>query len=73
VKEEEIGNIFKKEGIKLNNILLLKDNDGASKGVAFAMLSSPEDANRACKLNGIRFGGRSLRINMASQKPNERR
>ncbi len=49
------------------------DNDGNSKGVAFAIFRSRDDAEKATRLNGKKLGGRSLRINMADDKPDRKR
>jgi len=50
---------------------MLQDQDGKFKGAAFVEFESKDDADRACRLNGMSMGGsdRRLRINAAGNKP----
>jgi ATP-dependent RNA helicase DDX21 len=72
IKEDDVKEFFEKEGFKPEDVLLLRDNEGASKGVAFAIFANSRDAEQSTKLSGKRLGHRSLRINMANDKPDGR-
>jgi len=49
--------------------VILKDDNGRSKGIGFVLFPDKEAAEKATKMNGKRLGNRNLRINMASAKP----
>ena len=51
-------------------LILTVDDDGKSKGVAFAVFPDASTAKKATTLNGTKLKYRTLRINMANEKPN---
>jgi RNA recognition motif-containing protein len=71
MREQDIGEIFRRERLNPIKIRMLQDQDGKFKGAAFVEFDNKEDADRACRLNGAGMPGsdRRLRINPASNKP----
>jgi len=72
VSERDLQEFFKKDGYNPVEALVLKDNEGNSKGVGFVIFASGQEAQNATKQNGKKLKGRSLRINMAGDKPGRR-
>lgn len=69
--EANVGDVFKRERMNPIRIRMLQDQDGKFKGAAFVEFESRDDADKACRLNGVAMAGsdRRLRINPASNKP----
>jgi ATP-dependent RNA helicase DDX21 len=67
--DKDLKEFFNKEGFHPEDLVVLKDDNGKSKGIAFVLFPDREGAEKATKLNGKRLGTRNLRINMASAKP----
>jgi len=70
--EDDIKSFFKNEDLRPDEVILLKESDGKSKGSAFVVFSKPEKAEKAVKLSGMKIRGRAIRINMANDKPDRK-
>jgi nucleolin len=64
---EEIQALFKECGT-VENVNLLIDRGGRSKGVAFVRFSNNESLQKAIAKNGVEFGGRTLVIEAAAPR-----
>lgn len=68
VKEEQLREVFEKYGA-LEDLVIIKDNLGRSKGFAFATFSNEEDAQKAMsELNNTKLGNRDIVVNEAKPK-----
>jgi len=68
--EDDLKAFFKDEKFSPEEVIILKDSStGRSKGVGFILFSDKETAEKATKLSGKKLQSRSLRINMAGDKP----
>jgi hypothetical protein len=67
--DKDLKEFFNKENFHPEDIVVLKGDDGRSKGIAFVLFPDRELAEKATKLNGKILSTRHLRINMASAKP----
>lgn len=69
--KEDLENIFS-EYWELKEVILIKDDNGKSKGFGFISYVSDEDAKKAMdELNGFQINGRPLFVNEA--RPQEKR
>lgn len=69
--KEDLENIFAQHG-ELAEVILIKDENGRSKGFGFIEFVNDEDASNALKaLNGFEIDGRALFVNEA--RPQERK
>jgi len=67
--EREVKQIFSGKGLNTQSVRILHGDDGRSKGSAFVDFATPEEAHRACMLDGQQIGnGRPLRINPANRR-----
>lgn len=66
--ERDVTSFFQKNGISFTSTRALSGDDGKFKGILFAMCTSAAIAQKACTLNGTKYMGRPLRINMAANK-----
>eukprot|EP00927_Polykrikos_kofoidii_P009078 TRINITY_DN13766_c1_g4_i1.p1 TRINITY_DN13766_c1_g4~~TRINITY_DN13766_c1_g4_i1.p1 ORF type:complete len:563 (-),score=115.26 TRINITY_DN13766_c1_g4_i1:1306-2751(-) len=66
--EDEIRTFFEDsvEGSEVVRVKVLFHPDGAPKGVGFVTYQTEEQATEGLKLHGVRFGGRSLTVRLAS-------
>jgi nucleolin len=64
---EEITALFKDCGA-VENVNLLKDRNGRSKGVAFVRFNNNESLQKAIAKNGVEVGGRTLVIEAAAPR-----
>lgn len=64
--EKELKEYFKSKKVKVANIRILRDDKGESKCVGFALCLNEESVERALRLDGERFGAKTIRINRAS-------
>jgi nucleolin len=64
---EEITALFKDCGA-VENVNLLKDRNGRSKGVAFVRFNNNESLQKAIAKNGVEVGGRTLIIEAAAPR-----
>jgi len=67
---DEIAKLFSDCG-NVENVNLLKDRDGRSKGVAFVRFNNNESLQKAIQKNNSEFGGRTLVVEAAA--PREQR
>ena len=69
--QEDLENIFGEYG-ELEEVVLIKDENGRSKGFGFVSYVSDDDASKAQgELNGFQIDGRPLFVNEA--RPQEKR
>lgn len=70
--EDELRTLFAQVG-PVTSVDLIKDRDtGSSKGFAFVVMGSQDDANKAIQqFNGRTLGNRELKVNIA--RPREER
>lgn len=66
--EDDLNNLFAPCG-EIEALRLLYDQNGSSKGIAFVKFFGSEGVSKALQLNGSQHLGRTLRINMSSDKP----
>lgn len=66
--ESDLQKFFRDSG-SIVNVKILKNDQGKSRGIAFVKFGSSEEASEAIKLNGQEHMGRTLRINLSSDKP----
>jgi len=67
--------IFGQEGINPLRVRVLTDESGKTKGAAFVDFATPEDSERACRMDGRQLPGinpRGLKVNPANSKPGGR-
>ena len=73
VTQADIESEFSKYGV-LEEIQIIKDSfTGASKGFAFLTFSKQVSAETSLEMNGKKFNGRNLVVNMAKDKKDTRR
>jgi RNA recognition motif-containing protein len=53
---------FLSRWVTLNAIKIVYNEDGSSRGYAFADLASEDDVDRCLELDGYEFGSRTLRV-----------
>jgi len=72
--EDQLRDLFSQHG-SITDLVIIKDNQtDRSKGFGFVEFSSPDEARKAVdSLNGQEFEGRTLKINVARQKPQDNR
>ena len=63
--ERELSMFFKDKKIKITNIRVLRNEQGESKCVGFGLCLDEDSARRALRLDGEKFGTKTLRINRA--------
>lgn len=69
--KEDLENIFSQYG-ELEEVVLIKDETGRSKGFGFVTYKNEEDAKTATtELNGFQIDGRALFVNEA--RPQEKK
>ena len=57
---------FRDKGVKITNIRILKNEQGESKCVGFGLCLDEDSVRKALRLDGERFGTKTLRINRSS-------
>ena len=68
-EENDLENQFSSFG-EIREVKLIRDREsGRSKGFAFVTFETEEAAQAALELNGSEMGGRSVRVNIAIDKP----
>jgi RNA recognition motif-containing protein len=69
--EDTIRDMFAKEGRNVSRVTVVTDREtGRSRGFAFVEMESEDDAKAAvAALNGTEFDGRTLRVDIAHDKP----
>lgn len=65
--ERELEDYFRSKGIRITNIRILRNEQGESKCVAFGLCLDSESIKKALRLDGERFGTKTLRINRAAK------
>lgn len=69
-KKEEIQDFFSQYG-EISDVKLIMDFEtGQSKGFGFIKFASQQECENALSANGVEFGNRKLRVNMAQSKDN---
>ena len=66
--EREIEEFLRTKKVRIANVRVLRNDQGESKCVAFALCLDDESTKRALRLDGERFGSKSLRINRAAKR-----
>lgn len=66
--ERELAEYFRKKKVKITNIRVLRNDRGESKCVGFGLCLDKDSIRNALRLDGDKFGAKSLRINMASKR-----
>jgi nucleolin len=66
--EDDVYTLFSTYGT-VENVKLLYNEQGQSRGSGFVRFSSPAEATAALGANGVDHMGRSVRVNMAGDKP----
>jgi nucleolin len=66
--EEDITQLFSKYG-EVTNLKCLTNQDGSFKGACFVAYGSNAEAVKATALNGTDHMGRTLKVNLANEKP----
>ncbi len=70
---EELEGLFSEHGT-VNSVKLIMDREtGRPRGFAFVEMEQGDAQNAITALNGVEFGGRTLRINEAQERPAPRR
>jgi len=69
--EDALRDLFSADGRNVSRVTIVTDRDtGRSRGFAFVEMSTEEEAQSAVSaLNGADFDGRSLRVDLAHDKP----
>lgn len=69
--EPSLRALFEQDGRKVTEVKLVTDRDtGRSRGFGFVEMATDEDAKGAVEtFNGHNFGGRSLTVNEARERP----
>ena len=62
-----MGAYFRSKKIKITNIRILRNEKGDSKCVGFGLCLDDDSTRRALRLDGERFGTKTLRINRAKK------
>lgn len=71
--EEELSTLFAQYG-DVHNVKLIKDRQtGRPKGFGFVEMEDSVAASAIEALNGIEFGGRTIKVNEAKEKTNDER
>lgn len=69
VEEADLQKEFSSYG-EIEEVVVIKDREtGRSKGFAFVTFATQHAAESALELNGKDMGGRSMRVNVATDKP----
>lgn len=69
VDEAQLREIFLPYG-EIDDLALIMDRvTGRPKGFAFITFATQQAAEKALEQNGKNFGGRPLKVNMATEKP----
>jgi len=69
--EDALRDLFSGEGRNVSRVTIVTDRDtGRSRGFAFVEMATDEEAQAAVTaLNGADFDGRTLRVDLAHDKP----
>jgi len=70
--EKDLESFFRDDKFEPEEVFILKDDQGKSRGIAFVLFDDADKAKAATRMNGKKLKGRSLRINMANEKPQPR-
>ena len=62
-----MGAYFRSKKIKITNIRILRNEKGDPKCVGFGLCLDDDSTRRALRLDGERFGTKTLRINRAKK------
>ena len=65
--ETELAEYFRSKRIRITNIRILRNDKGQSKCVGFGLCLDEDSTRRALRLDGDRFGTKTLRINRAKK------
>ena len=69
VDESQLRDLFSAYG-EIEDLALIMDREtGRPKGFAFITFSTQQAAEKALEQNGKDLGGRSLKVNIATEKP----
>eukprot|EP00300_Choanocystis_sp_HF-7_P015476 c19073_g1_i4.p1 GENE.c19073_g1_i4~~c19073_g1_i4.p1 ORF type:complete len:329 (+),score=47.68 c19073_g1_i4:64-987(+) len=66
VQEQDLGEYFQ-EHCQVEQVRIIRDSDQRSKGFAYVYFADRESLEVALTANGVAFGGRTLRVDVASQ------
>ena len=72
VSDDKLNEIFSKFGTPDSAKVITDRDSGRSKGFGFVEFSNDDQAKQALSLNGTEFGGRSLTVNEARPKMENR-
>lgn len=69
VDEDQLREIFSEYG-EIEDVAIIKDRDtGRPKGFGFITFASQQAAEQALEQDGRNFGGRPLKVSIATEKP----
>lgn len=66
--EDDVYELFRAFGT-IENVKLLYNDQGKSRGNGFVKFANPEDAQAALGANGTELKGRAIRVNLSGDKP----
>lgn len=69
--EEGLRATFSQFG-NIEDLVIIKQPDGRSKGFGFITYASEQEASQALSMNGKDLDGRTLRVNVAEERTGER-
>ena len=72
ISDDQLSDMFAKFGTPDSATVITDRESGRSKGFGFVEFSNDEQAKQAMSLNGTEFGGRSLTVNEARPKMENR-
>ena len=67
--DSELREVFSSYGEIEDSVVITDRQTGRSKGFGFITFSKEEDAEKALEQNGKDMGGRTLRVNVAMERP----
>jgi RNA recognition motif-containing protein len=72
ISDDQLSDLFAKFGTPDSAKVITDRDSGRSKGFGFVEFSNADQAKQALSLNGTEFGGRSLTVNEARPKNDDR-
>ncbi|HEY6929648.1 MAG TPA: RNA-binding protein [Thermoanaerobaculia bacterium] len=72
ISDDQLSDMFAKFGTPDSAKVIIDRDSGRSKGFGFVEFSNDEQAKQALSLDGTDFGGRSLKVNEARPKTENR-
>ena len=72
ISDDQLSDMFAKFGTPDSAKVIIDRDSGRSKGFGFVEFSNDEQAKQALSLDGTEFGGRSLKVNEARPKTENR-